>query len=534
MTAMAILILVAADPAVEVRAVRLTPVSSRLALRVLTSASLEAPDVRRVGEEVVIVLGDVSAEAVLLPPLEPPVEALRFEPGDGGLALHVKVAPEVPFETVREDSLLTVLFGEEQAEDLRLKSARELYGHLFPVPLGEGASPAGGETNATNETPTGPVEGWSLGRLSVKPGLTASFVGADVVTEEASAPVRDQYLQIGPTVELGLPVADGSLRAAYEPRFRLFSSIPEVGTATHIVNAVLDLPVGPRVVVQGNYHFSHGVLETREVDPGQEYFFDLGRFDRNDVWGTVSVELGSRMTAVVGAELNHVDFTGSDQFFPYDEKSVRAGVSYEVAGETRATASYVYHRVPPPEGRPLVEATGHDLLAGIDGQIGPLLRGRVEVGYRNWSSPEAALSGQRYSGLVASLTLQRQLGPNTLLELRGGRQTDLSNFTDNAFYVSTFVGGAITAPVPLGLSARAATGYQWNTYRVVEASIGETREDTIFGWTLGLGRNLGFRSYVRADYRRDRRRSNIPGLSVTTDGIVVQFGIGFAPSGARR
>ena len=100
--------------------------------------------------------------------------------------------------------------------------------------------------------------------------------------------------------------------------------------------------------------------------------------------------------------------------------------------------------------------------------------------------------------------------------------------------MTTFVDGAITTPVPFGLTARAALGYQWNTYDVPDASIGEPREDTIFGWAVGLGKNLGQRTYVRADYRRDRRRSNIPGIDVTTDGFIVQFGIGFAPSGARR
>ncbi len=529
MTVMALLILTAADPAVEVRAIRLTPVSSRLALRVLTSVPVERPDVRREGEEVVVGLGDASAEAATLPPVEPPVEDLRFERGEGGLALHVRVAPEVPFEVVREEALLTVLFGEEQADDLRLRSARELYGQLFPVPLGEGALSTGGDTARD-----GSGEGWRLGRVSVKPGLTTSYVDADVVTDTSNDTTRDRYLQLGPTVELAMPVADGSLRASYEPRFRLFSSIPEVGTTTHMVNAGLDLPMGPRVGVRANYHFSHGVLETREVDPGQEYFFDLGRFNRNDVFGAVSVEIGPRMTAEIGAGLNDVGFSGSDQFFPYRETAVQTGLSYEVRADTKATASYLHHRVPPPDARPLVESTGNDFLFGLDGQIAPLLRGRVELGYRNWSSPGAAVEGQRYSGLLAALALQRQLGASSFVDLRGGRSTDLSNFESNAFYVSTFVDGAVTTPVPFGLTARGAVGYLWNTYRVSDASIGEPREDTILGLAVGLGRNLGPRTYVRADYRRDRRRSNIPGLNVTTDGFIVQFGIGFAPSGARR
>jgi hypothetical protein len=330
---MAILCLASAA-AIEVRAVRLTPVSSRLALRVLTSSPLEAPDVRRAGEEVVVALGDASAEGAALPPLEPPVEDLRFERGEGGLTLRVRIAPEVPFEVVRDEALLSVLFGEELADEIRLRSALELYGQLFPVPLGGGTDPTAGEASEGAS-----LEGRRLGRVSIKPGLTASYADADVVTDASAGPTPGRYLQLGPTIEMAMPVADGSIRASYEPRFRFFSSIPEVGTTTHMVNAGLDLPVGPRVVVRGNYHFSHGVLETREVDPGQEYFSDLGRFDRNDVYGSVSVEVGPRVTADVGAGQNDVDFSGSEAFFPYREKTVRAGLGYELGAETRRSSS---------------------------------------------------------------------------------------------------------------------------------------------------------------------------------------------------
>jgi hypothetical protein len=526
-----LILLAAADPAVEVQAVRLTPVASRLALRVLTSVPLPAPDVRRAGDEIVIGIGEASGETVVvLPPLEPPVEELRFERGESGLTLHARVPPEVPFEVVHDETLLTVLLGEEQAEDLRLRSARELYGQLFPVPLAGSAVVA-----ATEEAvPEAPTDSWRFGRMTVKPGLTTTYVDADTLTGDSVEPVRDRYLQVAPYVELAMPVADGTLRASYEPRFRFFSSIPEVGTTTHLVNAGLDLPVGTRVTVRGNYHFSHGVLETREVDPGQEYFFDLGRFTRNTASAGVDVELGPRMTATAGAGFNDVDFTGSDQFFSYRERVAQAGFGYELGSDMKATATYLHHSVPAPDDRPIVEASGDDLVFGLDGQISPRLRGRVDLGYRHWSSPNAPQEGQSYSGLVAALGVQRQLGRLSTLEVRGGRSTELSAFEDNAFYVMTFVDGAINTPIPFGFTARGAVGYQWNTYDVVEAVIGEPREDTILGVAVGLGRNLGPRAYVRADYRRDRRRSNLPGFDVTTDGFIVQVGIGQAPGGVRR
>ena len=175
--------------------------------------------------------------------------------------------------------------------------------------------------------------------MDVRPGLTVTYVDADTLTGDSPEPTRDRYLQIGPTVELAAPVADGLVRASYEPRFRLFSSIPEVGTTTHMVNAGLDLPLGTRVDLRGNYHFSHGVLETREVDPGQEYFFDLGRFTRNDVSGTLDVELGPRMNATVGAATNDVDFSGSRPVLPLPGRASSTPASPTSSARTRRARS---------------------------------------------------------------------------------------------------------------------------------------------------------------------------------------------------
>ena len=66
------------------------------------------------------------------------------------------------------------------------------------------------------------------------------------------------------------------------------------------------------------------------------------------------------------------------------------------------------------------------------------------------------------------------------------------------------------------------------------APIGVPREDSILGWTLGLSRPVGSFGYLRADYRRDRRRSNLPGFDITTDGFIVQMGVGLLGTSVRR
>ena len=56
-----------------------------------------------------------------------------------------------------------------------------------------------------------------------------------------------------------------------------------MNTSSHLLGAHVELPVGSNVTVRARDRFQSGVLDTRVVDPGGEYFFGLGRFNRNDV-----------------------------------------------------------------------------------------------------------------------------------------------------------------------------------------------------------------------------------------------------------
>ena len=49
-----------------------------------------------------------------------------------------------------------------------------------------------------------------------------------------------------------------------------------------------------------------------------------------------------------------------------------------------------------------------------------------------------------------------------------------------------------------------------------------------------IGRNIGWRALIRADYRRDKRQSNVPGYDVTTSGFAIQLGFGLFGPGPSR
>ena len=130
------------------------------------------------------------------------------------------------------------------------------------------------------------------------------------------------------------------------------------------------------------------------------------------------------------------------------------------------------------------------------------------------SSPRAAAAGgQAFRGLTGTLSLTRQLSPERASSPSAGGATPTFRLSRPTLSTSPPDGQVLASFVlAWSLSVNAGVGYQENQYETVATGLAVPREDTILGWTLGLSRPLGSFAYVRADYRRDRRRSNLPGL----------------------
>jgi hypothetical protein len=510
----------------RILAVTVTAAGSRQALHVLCSRPVAGARVERQGNEVVVSLDAEAPDSLTEPPATPPLEAIRIVRRPGGVSLWVRVAPEVPFEVHRQETLVTVFFGGEGAGRPVMPPAaavEELFPKLFPGSAGEAGE-------HTEERPAGSGAetrgALSWGPLTLRPGIILSYVDADIAGLTGPTPVRDRYLQIQPSLAGEIPLFDGKAQASYEPRLRAFSSYPEVGTTTHLANASLELPVGTSLTLRASEHFAHGVLETTEVDPGREYFFALGRFTH---WSTelgARWELGGRLGLDLGAGWNQVSFDTTSSFFPYSNYTLGAGLAYEMTPSLRAVLGYTYDRVPRPDQRPLAESTAHSVGLSLKGEITPLVTGQIEVAYRDQTSPLAAAGGQSFRGLTTGVSLKKEFRPDTWLDLFVNRATDVSAFEQNAFYVATAVQAGVTVPAPLSCSFRGGAGYQWNTYQTVASEIGVPRGDTIFAWTVGLGRPLGSRAFLRGDYRWERRHSNLQEFNITTHSLIVQLGIG--------
>ena len=533
MTLASVLVAAAVTVPPEVQAVRLTTIDFRPALRVLVSEGMPPATVVREGDDVVIRLPAVAPAGLVLPVVEPPLVDLSLERHPGETVLRLRTPPGQPFETGREPGMVTVVFGPAPSPTDRGPVTPDLYRLLFPTSVMETGT-TGEEAEGTGPIDSGP-EGIGVGRLRLRPYATVGYVDADVVTSESAEPTRARYLQVAPGVTATLPLMTGRFAAEYEPRFRFLSDIPEIGTTSHLAGARLDLPVGSRTLLRVGHRYTRAVLETTVVDPGREYFYDLSRYDYNNTTLAARIEVGPSLAVDLDASFSWTRFEEpSAGFFDYDSRTFRAGLGYDLGRDLRATVSYAYDQIPAPPDRSLVESSAHNVLGTLEGQVGALTSGTLTAGFRYQTNPRATAFSDGFTGLVLAGNLRRELGYRSVIGLQLRRATEPSAFEDNAYYVTNQVTASLDIPIPLGLWLRGSGGFLRNDYPTVSAGAGLARRDDLWLWTVGVGRQLGWRTWIRADYSRESRGSNLPGFDVTTDGFVFQFGVGHSPQGVAR
>ena len=400
-------------------------------------------------------------------------------------------------------------------------SVAELYAQLFPT--GAPEAPPEEAVPPPEVIEPGQDAGIAVGPFRVRASVDARYVDADTFVETTATPTRDQYLEVQPRVAAVAPVGEGHFTLDYLPVFRAFATYDQVNSSSHSLGARIDVPIGSRVSLRAGDRFRSGVLDTRVVDPGGEYFFGLGRFQRNDADASASIMVGPRLSVELGGALGAVRFQEESTFFDYDTRMASAGFGFELTPNLKAIASYVYDEVPRPDERPEAEATAHSGQFTLAGDILPLLTGEVSVGYRSQDSPNAGPGGTSYSGLTLGAALTRQIGREALFSVYASRSTPPSAYEENAFYVSTGLQGTLQVPMPAQFQLRGGLGYQWNDYRTVASEICQPREDRILGWYVGLRRPVVRNLFLSGAYRSEDRTSNVDTFDTDADGFYFQL-----------
>lgn len=500
----------------QVLAVRTEVVEGRPALQILTFGEPVGVSVGREGDEVVVA---VVATAPPLPPPQAlaPIEAVGMVRQPERTIIRLRVPPNVPFQVQREGTLINVLFDETAAPQEPVPGdVTLLYSQLFPPP-----PPPPMVTERDLEADR---EGWWVGPFRVRPGISLSY-STGSTTVDSPDPVDEEYLLVQPHLGLETSLLDGRLTASYHPTLRGLSNFEQTSENSHTVNAALQLELGPSLHLRLADRYVWGVLETDEVDPGREYFFDLARFTRNYATAGLRFKGASRLDLDLSLHFNRVDFAEESSFYDHDRWGAKLGLGYELSPRVRSELAYVYDEVPTPTEHPEAYSYGHGLRLMLEGELAPLMDAEVFVGYQKRRAPNAGEGGQRIDGVVAGGQVRKELSPRSWIGLSGERSTYPSAFESNGIYVSNAIQGNYSLPTPFGTSLTLAGGYRLNEYGVVSPEIGEPREDTIWGWSVGLGRPVSRSIYIRVDYNWQKRNSNLNGFDTQTDGFLFQVGL---------
>jgi hypothetical protein len=406
----------------------------------------------------------------------------------------------------------------------------ELYPLLFPHGVRSDAEQATWAREDSDDQ-----GGLVLGPFNLIPSITATYVNATSAFRDTPEPTPVQYFEVAPGMRAEAPVLGSSLfTARYEARLRRGAGYEIIDQTTHLLGATFQAPLTAAAAFDAHYDFIRGGLESREVDPGGEFFFGLGRFTHHAVGGGLEIETGPRTHVDASAHYSAVDFDNpeSTSFFNNEQIGLNAGLRYELGPSLDATLGYAYDRVPEPADRALAESRAHSAFLKLDGELGPLTNGTLRVSYRNQTNPRAVPEAQSFTGVTFRGSIQREFSVASSLALSAARETLTSGFELNPYYLSHLLEAHARLPLPLELGLSAAVLWQWNNYPVNTIDTGEPRQDRLFGWSIGVARPLTRWAFLRADYRKDRRRSNVNAFDIDTRAFTIQLGLG-EPGGTR-
>ncbi len=466
----------------------------------------------------------VGASAVEVLPAAPGAPAIASGTAECGQRISIEAEEGLPFEVRREPGLLLVLLGEEP---LQLPTPAEssdmiaLMAQLWP-----GRTPP----EAPDTEASGAVEEQErlvlrMGPLELRPLLTL-FASAQTGTlEDVPEPSKYGMLILEPGLRATTGLLDGRLQLQYVPTFRGFRNTSFDDAVSHHANGRLGLELLPLIRLDGYGHFAKAELETREVDPGYEYFFGLRPFTQYGAGAVLGYDRGGLADVDLSLDWRRTDLQEETQFFDNDQWFARAQVRRELGAQRTLALFYGLgwaDRVP---GRVVAQSDVREIGAEYVGELRPLWPLRLMLAWQTREHEFAPGASRDFTGLVAEAGLSHQFARGLTLELTGQRETYLSAFEDNGYYVNKGGRLQLSGGLPLQLRFVVAGGFYRNDYPLPAAALGVPRRDDIKSFSIGLSRNVRDSIFIRLDYHLEERDSNLPGLSNRTGGFM--FGVGF-------
>jgi hypothetical protein len=515
------LLLQALPSAATVESVTLQRSGEHEELVILFSRETAVVTVRQEGNRVVVeTTATLAADLAPPPPIGGLVQEVHMESAGAGPAhVSLRMADGITYETERNGRTLRVRFGRSATPS----PMSDVYGMLFPG----GAEVVDPETAVVNSDDEMEPSGYILGPTAVRPSADVLLSSGNSSFAEGPVPAKDTYVEARPRIDTTTRLGLADLTLAYELRWRTGSDFEETNTASHLLDAGLNAPLGTRFLMSATHHHFWGRAEAFEADPGGEFFYSHEPFRKHMTSGNLAVEIGPVTKLVANGFYWHVDFDSpTSQFFDYERYGGSLAVRRELGPSLTADLGVGWEKVPSPDRRPIAAATARNLRLLLRGEPTARLIVDASLALERRTTPSTPLEGDPFD-LAMSVGAEYVLTAASTLKVDLGRNRYVSAYEQNPYYTSQFARLTLhTTALPLQLQAEGAVGLQSNTYPVPSLSLGAAREDTIVGWSASLVRTLD-KLYARLDYTWSRRRSNVPDQSFRTNALIVT--VGFHP-----
>jgi len=515
-----------------------------VSLRFVLTGPPESYSAVQDGDAIVVRIAAEAMAGLTLPVAQTPIRSMALGT-EGGFTLRMSLSENRPHEIVREQSSLRLVLHAaaatgvsptppEAAAQPQLEPAPEatpsptpgrerprsvdpvpadtadLYARLFPAGY-ESMTVASGPVDLTRGENWYSDYRW-LG-LQARPWVSVSYIDGRTTQVQTRTVSSDSYWVIQPNLGLGfnpsLGPREGQWSINYTPRFRRMVNLDMPRLTSHFFDIGLDQPVAAIGTLYGSYHFSKGVLETDEVDPGREYGIGLNRVVDTSLqrFRRHTFGLGARFDFVADTEIDiNVNKTrlrygndpgeeifafGDRAFFSYDTRTLNALVRRNLPAGRFLSAVFGVHDTPDQIERKQVEGRGYSYGLSLDGEIAALTSGRFMFGYRTQKNPNAAEGGREYKGFAYGVQVVRDLSEETKVGLGGERKLYLSAYAGNGFFIADAFRGDFSTRLPFAVYLRAGAGLQTNDYKA-SPQVNDTtfeptlREDRIRYWVIGL------------------------------------------------
>jgi Putative beta-barrel porin 2 len=370
--------------------------------------------------------------------------------------------------------------------------------------------------------------GLLLGRFLFRPMGEFSWIHGDNLTLQTNDKFADNAIYARGLVAFELLESDNTLNFSYQVRYRDFEKFQLLRERlAHGFDVDAGIHVSPTMTFTAKNHFFRGSFETTEFDPGQEVFFNVEPFNRNQTEAGLSMDLNDRAGVSLRGIYDFVRFQDAETVF-FDYQTITAGASffYRRSPLSSIFGEYLRSITPEPAGRPEAESITNTANVGLQGELSPLLTGMVRAGY-SWQEFGQGSNQLEYRGFVASASLTRYFTEAASLTIEGGRQTNLSNYEDNNYYLTNYVSVQYTGPVRRNLQLVAGGSLFDNRYPLESIESPEKRNDNALAGWIGAAYFFTPLTYFRADYRYERRQSNLDQFQYSNNVLRVIVGVGF-------